>query len=469
MSKTVKELEEEAVDQVLESIAALEEMLGEKASKAELEEIKMDVDELKTMLTKSSEEDQQSEKRITSQMTKINAAIEKQEKQLTEILEKQAKALENGGRGRSKAERGGGVWSKETTQSFIKLLFPDGVNGEKSQSMDVKMKLPTIAKAPESMLNSVLYTGAVGTVPDAFTGREVDPTLYQRNRKRNFILDNIPVTSISVPTLYYLEKIEIGTGTAPDNGAGSAAWIVSGNQKPLRSFRVTSRKVDAKKVAVFYNVDDKLIRDIASLENWIQEDAMDEMYEKYNDALLNNNPSVDANAPLGLKINAVQFAASAAFDELVPLPNFIDAIIAAAAYQATLKEQPFKAFVADDVFYAIHNLKATDGKYLNNNLVYTNAAGQLFIAGVEVVPCDNEDIPATHLMLISRNLGFVVKNYGPLVFERGLNGEDFRNDRTSFRAYQEVLSYIPENRENSVLYDTFANIFTAIELPAPTP
>jgi hypothetical protein len=44
-----------------------------------------------------------------------------------------------------------------------------------------------------------------------------------------------------------------------------------------------------------------------------------------------------------------------------------------------------------------------------------------------------------------------------------LNGEDFRYDRTSYRGYQEVLSYIAEQRENSVVYDTLANIATGIE------
>jgi hypothetical protein len=60
---------------------------------------------------------------------------------------------------------------------------------------------------------------------------------------------------------------------------------------------------------------------------------------------------------------------------------------------------------------------------------------------------------------------FKIRNFGPLVFERGLNGEDFRHDRTSFRAYQEVLSYIPSHRYNGVLYDAIQTIITAIDKP----
>jgi hypothetical protein len=50
-----------------------------------------------------------------------------------------------------------------------------------------------------------------------------------------------------------------------------------------------------------------------------------------------------------------------------------------------------------------------------------------------------------------------------MVFERGLNDEDFRYDRTSFRGYQRFLTFIPEQRENSVLYDTWANVQAGIE------
>jgi hypothetical protein len=53
-----------------------------------------------------------------------------------------------------------------------------------------------------------------------------------------------------------------------------------------------------------------------------------------------------------------------------------------------------------------------------------------------------------------------------MVLETGLNGEDFREDKTSFRGYQEFLSYLPENNENGVVYDTFANIYAAILKPA---
>jgi len=65
------------------------------------------------------------------------------------------------------------------------------------------------------------------------------------------------------------------------------------------------------------------------------------------------------------------------------------------------KEMTGSIHVSSDVYYRIHNLKATDGKYLNNNLIYVNNLGQLFIAGVQVISEDSEDVPSTHLLAIS--------------------------------------------------------------------
>ena len=168
---------------------------------------------------------------------------------------------------------------------------------------------------------------------------------------------------------------------------------------------------------------------------------------------------------MGLKNNAVLYSTTPAFAGQIANPDYIDAIVAVSASMANSKEQPSKAFVSNDIFYAMHILKDQEGRHRNSDLVYTNALGQLFIAGVQIVEADVEDIPSTHILLISANLGFKIHNYGPMVIERGLNGTDFRHDRTSYRGYQEVLSYLPNHRINSVIYDTWANILTAIAKP----
>jgi len=438
-----------AIKSIGEQVDAFNKQLGEKANTEEINAIKADLKALQEGL------DTLSSKQMTDLLDKINKSNESLHKQLVELQEESAEKREqSAGKSNGRTE----LVATADIEAFVKATFEDGDKTKKAAKIQIK--------AAETFgFNQTFVGGAGGTDISAFTGRLVDPLLNQRKRKRNLILDNFDIRTINVPKLVYLVKVEVGDTNPTSGDPGGAAWILSGQAKPKRSFRVTTGEVDAKKVAIFGTIEDKLLRDVPSFQNWIREDFMDEIRETINDGLLNNDPDINALAPLGMKTNAVQYTVTPAFTLNVELANYIDAAIAAIASMANSKEQPGKMFVSDDVFYRIHNLKATDGKWLNNNLIYVNAAGQLFIAGVQLVPADIEDIPSTHFLLVSADLGFKIYAYGNMVFERGLNGEDFREDKTSYRGYQEFLSYIAENRENSVMYDTFANVFAAITLP----
>lgn len=452
MADETKSPEIEAIEKVADQVKDFSKQLGDRADKKEVKEVKDTLEDLKKNIGKLTE------KEIDERLDKINKANEKLHKQMEEMAEDVAKAKE-GGQGRQKFE----LFDPAEVKGFVDKTFKDG--RKTGEQATIKLNSAMIFKAAEIFGYPTFFEGAANTQIDAFTGRFVDPTLYQRKRKRNLILDNFSIETIGVPKLIYLEKHENSGDDGSNTDPGGADWIVSGQIKPMRSFRVGTGEVEAKKLAIFGTIEDKLLKDVPSLENWLREDFMQEMAETYNDGVLNNNPGVNADAPLGLKQNAIQYAVTPAFTTNILDPNYIDAIIAAAAYMATLRETPEKAFVSADVYYAIHVLKDSQGRYQNSGLVYVNSLGQLYVGGIQIVISDQDDIPSTHLLMTAAPVGFKIKNYGPLVFERGLNGEDFRYDRTSYRGYQEVLTYIPSHRYNTVLYDTFANIFTAIALP----
>lgn len=399
--------------------------------------------------------------KITEAIEKINESNEKIWKQIAEMQEEQQREKEGGAGAHKKGKM---LIDRKQVEAFVKATFEGGsfeggvMQGGKKTHNSAAVQI----KAAETMGVATFYEGGDDTDPTAFTGRVIDPTLYQRNRKRNLILDNFTITNIGVPTLLYLVKVEEGNSDSVSGDPGGADWILSSEAKPKRSFRVTTGKAEAKKVAIFGTVEDKLLRDVSSLEMWLREDFMDEMRETINDGLLNNDTGTDPNAPQGMKQDAVQFTATDAWDASEPDPNYIDAILATKAFFAHNKETLIKVFVSSSVITKIMGLKDNDGRYQNNNLVYINAMGQLYIGGIQIVESDDEDVPDTHVLAIGADLGFKMRAYGPLVFERGLNGEDFRYDRTSYRGYQEFLTYLPTHREDSVMYDTWENIFGAI-------
>lgn len=422
------------------------ELPGE-ADKAALTALTTRVDALQASL------DKMAEKAVDSEILEINKQLLKAQKQIIELREKQNEAEDSAG-GRTKKSE---FVTRKQIEEFIAATFVDGKKTRNHATIEIK--------APEIFGYPQTFVG--GTDISVLTGRFVDPVLHQRKRKRNLILDNFAIRTIDVPALFYMEKIEVGDENPVAGDPGGAAWIASGAMKPMRSFRISTGKAEAKKIAIFSTIEDKLLKDVPSFDNWIREDFVQEIQEAYNDGLLNNDPAVDADAPLGIKQNAITYAVTPAFDGTIPNPGYIDAIVAAGAYMDSLHEQPGIAFVSGDVWYAIHIEKDSEARYQNSDKVYVNSLGQLFIAGIEVIAADVEDVPSTHLLMVSKDPGFKIYNYGGIVIERGLNEADFRHDRTSYRGYQEVLSYIPSHRENSVLYDTWANILTAIEAPAP--
>lgn len=444
--------EQKALKKISRQVKQFNLVLGTRAKKEDVDATNKLLGDLQKDIATMKADD------ISKALVEINKSNEAMWKQIAEMQEENAKSKEESEGGKKKKA----LFTRKEVEEFVAATFKDG--SKTHDNAAIKME---VFKAAETFgYPHTFDSGATPTQVDAFTGRMVDPTLYQRKRKRNLILDNFTIQTIGVPKLIYLIKVEDGddAGSAPGD-AGGAAWILSGEAKPKRSFRVTTGESEAKKVAIFGTIEDKLLKDVPSFERWIREDFMAEMNEEINDGLLNNNPAVDPKAPLGLKTNAVQFTASTAFSNAFAAneSTYIDQIIAMLAAMAESKEEPAMVFVSDDIYYSILALKDNNLRYQNSNLVYTNVLGQLFIAGVPLIRADSDDIPSTHVLVVSAELGFKIYAYGAMVFERGLNGEDFRYDRTSYRGYQEFLTFIPANRENSVMYDTWANVKAGIE------
>lgn len=444
--------EAEAIALIGKQVERFKKMLGEKADTTAMTSLQTQIETLGKNIETMKADD------ISKSIKAINEANEKIWKQIAELQEERAKEAEKASGGSKKSHK---FVETKQVEEFIKATFVDGVKTKK----DASIELNTI-KAAENFSYATFFEGGADTDITAFTGRMIDPTLYQRRRKTNIILDYFDIRTINVPTLVFLIKVEDGDDADSSSGdAGGAEWILCGDEKPKRSFRVTTGEVTAKKIAIFGTVDDCLLQDVASLELWIREDFASEMREGINDGLLNNDPNVDPNAPLGLKTNAVQYTVTPGYNNLFAsnTSNYIDQLIAIFASMRYNREEAGVAFVSSDIWYIIHHLKDSQQRYQNQNLVYTNTMGQLFIAGVLIVAVDHEDVDGNHVLVVGKDLGFKIYAYGNMVFERGLNDDDFRHDRTSYRGYQRFLSYMPDHRENSVVYDTWANVKAAIE------
>lgn len=447
--------QEAELKKFLKNAAKLNEQVNSKASKKELANVTKQVE----IIRKAVED--QNQKGVDAAILSVNDSFTKMWNEVVKKREDEADAAGGGKLTREEQKKAADI----ARANFLKSLKNE--DGEIVLGKKAKLTLKSaeiITKAPETFGYGTSFVE--GTDMTVFTGREIDPTLYQRRRKRNIIFDLFDIRPIAVPTLFYLSKVEEG-GAPDEENAGGAAWILCGEQKPKRSFKVTAEEVKASKVAIYGNIEDCLLNDVPSFNIWIEEDFRDELREEFNNGLLNNNPSTgDAKAPLGLKTNATQYSVTPSFNQAIPQANEIDAIIAMAASMANNRERATVVAVSPDRYYKMLVLKDNNARYLNDERIYTDARGNLWIHGILIYEADVDDIPNTHFLLLGAEQGFKIRILEDAVLETGLNGEDFREDKTSFRAYMRVLSYIPEHREASVMYDTWTNVIAAITKPA---
>lgn len=439
----------DAFKELSDNVDVIVAKLGEAAKQEEVTSLKADIESLKTELStmKASDVD-----------AKLKAINEKNEALFNQLVELQVKAADEADKANPAPKGIKALYTKAQVEDFSKKAL----SKEKGNLLEIEeVKAAETFGIPQSFVTGVNADTAVMA-----SGYQMVPGLIAKRRKTNLMLDYFPIRTINVPYLIYLEKIEVGDTNPTSGDPGAAAWITSGQAKPKRSFRIQAVRADAKKLAIFGTIEDCLLQDIASFDNWIRTDFQEQLDEKANSGLLKGNPSVDPLEPTGLITNASQYQVTPAFDEKVKAATYIDDIIASAASMVTFsKYAAGMAFVSHDVWFAMIALKGTDERYLNNPLVYVSSFGELWIAGVHVIAVDAEDVDSDHLLMVAVDAGFKIFRYGNAGIETGLNGENFREDKTSYRGYRRYLTYFPANTRGSVIYDTWANIEALINVP----
>lgn len=445
--------EEDAFKTLSDNVDVIVEKLGEAAKQEEVNTLKDEIESLKNELTSMKAVD------VEARLASIN---QKNEALFNQLVELQVKSAEEADKANPKVNGVKPMYKMEDVKAFTEKSL-------KNKREHNYLEIEEVKAAETFGIPQTFVTGDGADTAMVASGYMLVPGLISARRKTNIMLDYFPIRPINVPYLIYLEKVEVGDTNPTSGDPGGAAWIESGQAKPKRSFRIKAVRADAKKLAIFGTIEDCLLQDIPSFDNWIKTDFREQLDEVANTGLLRGNPAVNPLEPYGLITNASQYVVTPAFDEKVVAATYIDAIIAAAASMVTTSKYiAGRAFVAWDVWYAIISLKGTDERYMNNSLVYVSNNAELWIAGVHVIGVDADDVPSTHLLLVAADAGFKIFRYGNAGIETGLNGEDFREDKTSYRGWRRYLTYFPSDTRGSVIYDTWANIYALIEVP-PAP
>lgn len=262
----------------------------------------------------------------------------------------------------------------------------------------------------------------------------IKPTFWNRLRKGRTSLSSFP----------WVNKT---------NKQGNAAFIGEGVLKPLASFDLTPETSNAKKVAEAMKMSTELLYDVEGFETMVENELRYEVEMAANTAVLTG--TLSSTSPAGVTTIASPYT-------LVGVettnPNNADAIRAAKAQLISLFfDRDIVAFI-NPVDAANMDLTKADDSGVYMLPPFTTSDGRV-IAGVPVI--EDNNIPVGYLLIGDMDK-YRILMYQDFHIAWGWENDDFRKNLITVLGEMRIHQYSSANWAGAFVYDTFANIKTAI-------
>lgn len=271
---------------------------------------------------------------------------------------------------------------------------------------------------------------------------EVQPGIIGDLRAEPTFWDFITKGSTNSPTYFWVNK-------RPTDG--EAGWIGPGVFKPSISFSFVTETSIAKKIADSAKMPTELLEDIDGFASYVETELRYMLMQKANDTLMDN---VESNTEVG-GIKQV----SVTYEPLTGISttnaNIWDAIKAAVTM---LRVSKFRGRIV--TFINPVDLA---------NAVMTKAQnqGQLFIppaTGSTIV--EDLNLPLGTINVVAMDY-YKLLIYKPFRMFWGLENDDFTKNLVTAISEMRVHNFHSENHDGFSIYDTLANIITAINVVIP--
>ncbi len=248
-------------------------------------------------------------------------------------------------------------------------------------------------------------------------------------------------------TLYWVNK---------KNPDGAAAFIGEGVAKPPIDFELATETSNAKKIAASLKASTEILDDVDLMESYILEELRYKLHSVLNTTLMTGVFS--GTVPAGIQTVSVPFSLAGLETEN---PNNFDAI---RSLVAQIRAGNFAGAIT--VF-----VNPVDGA--NMDMSKANSQGQYIlppfstvdgknIGGATVV--EDNNVPVGYVQAAVLDL-FKVIIYQDLTIKWGWEDDDFTKNLITVIAEMRIHSFHSENNAGAFIYDTFANIKTAIAAP----
>lgn len=153
-------------------------------------------------------------------------------------------------------------------------------------------------------------------------------------------------------------------------GEGAPAYVTEGNSKPAMDYDWTEAEVTAKVIAAYVPISKIAQWNYPSLENEVRVDLVDQVLNKYNDAILNGTGTTQINGLYAYYATELDLAAfTAGTRTKITAANFWDVLLLAwqQSRKAVRGQRPDNVLVSIDLIGELDLQKDANGQYLFPN------------------------------------------------------------------------------------------------------
>jgi HK97 family phage major capsid protein len=307
-------------------------------------------------------------------------------------------------------------------------------NGSKADLPQMHLKA-AITMTDSASLNGSAYLPNAQVQPGIVDLVRVNPTFWER----------LPKGRTNANPYVWVNKT---------NKQGNATFIGEGVLKPLASFELETETSVPKKVAERMKASTELLYDVAGMESFIRQELQFEVMTAANAAVLTGVGS--STSPAGVTTIASAYTLTSISTEN---PTNSDAIRAAIAQIRSLNFNGTLTAYMNPIDMANMDLEKAQDSGVYMLPPFTSADGRV-IAGVQIIEDNNI---AVGNLLVGDMSKYRILMYQDFFVQFGWENDDFSKNLVTIIGEMRFHQFYSSNDTGAWIYDTFANIKTALE------
>jgi hypothetical protein len=278
---------------------------------------------------------------------------------------------------------------------------------------------------------------------------------------RDSVVDAAPVLPEFLPSSL-INEMNGGVGSNPyvwmerTKKEGVPTYVVEGNAKPFIDYNWTENEVTAKLIAAIVPISKIATWNYPTLEQEVRKELMDELINKYNDALINGAGTTEIN---GLKsIYAVEFVTAGI---QLPEATLWDVLLKAwlQSRKAVRGQRPTAILMSIDKVNELDLQKDKNGNYILPTWL-TNANKSL-----KNIPIIETEYLTENEVLIGDFTKATFNFVKNIEFEIGWINDDFQKNRYAIRGEFYGMQFVKAHKNNFVKISDIETAKDAITIP----